>query len=324
MESHAWIERTSLCLASSIPGIAAHNHDEGFQAAVQKHFTNPESNANEQLVLLKSKLATASKDEFWRELMEGMTSITGAQYAFVAKRILVDDQDSAVEMPPIGEPGSCLMAVAFYFNDGGANRQHHRDYKYLAYGAPCAHMKHDKVFMIPDGLPDFVTDNPTEFAFPVDAYLGIPLFWEGKCFAHCGTMWSADGLKKRGLGWGYVEVLLHALEDLIIQKLVEGDNFAKVGKPGTPVAVVPQAAVSAAQSLRPYARSLSHELRTPMHGVVGMLEIMYATVQESLEAHTDEKVRQVFKTLRDNIEIVQGDYSCKKILFPAVIDSSTR
>ena len=303
------LERTSLCLSGPIPGVAVHSDDHGFQDAVEKCFSDQESDALERLILLKKRLSNATTEDFWRELMEGVTNITGSQYAFVAKRILVDDQDSAIEMPPIGEPGSCLMAVAFYYNEGDSKRAHFRDYKYVAYGAPCSYMKHDKVFMIPHGLPEFITNNPTEFAFPVDAYMGIPLFWDGKCFAHFGTMWSAEGLKNRDLGWGYIEVLHHALEDNIIKRLIEGKSFAKGGPDRKEPMVIPQEAVTAAQSLKPYARSLSHELRTPMQGVVGMLEIMHATVQESLESHPDEKVRDIFKALRKNIEIVQGRFT---------------
>ena len=322
------LERRSLCLSSSTPGLAAHCHDEGFQDTVRKHFSTQESNATEQLCLLKARLSKSNINDFWTELLEGMNSMTGSQYSFVAKRILVDDQDSAVEMPSIGEPGSCLMGVAFYYDDGGSNRAHHRDYKYLAYGAPCSYMKHDKVFMIPEGLPEFVTDNPNEFVFPIDAYLGLPLFYDGRCFAHFGTMWSVDGLKRRGLSWGFVEIILHALEEIIIQRLVEGHSFAKATQSTKDVAIIPQAAVTVAQSLKPYARSLSHELRTPMQGVVGMLEIMHATVQESLDAHPDGGIREIFRTLRDNIEVVQGMFDvsryCKLRELTVSLDSSRR
>lgn len=64
--------------------------------------------------------------------------------------------------------------------------------------------------------------------------------------------------------------------------------------------------VTAAQSFRPYARSLSHELRTPMHGVIGMLDVMHATVQESIEMQQNPKIRKIFLALKDNIEVVQG------------------
>ena len=293
-------------MSGPIPGVPQHDGDTGFRETVQQHYSISENNAVEQLVRLKQKLAEASTYDFWSLLMEGMTRITSAQYGFVAKRILVDDQNSAVEMPPLGEPGSCLLGVAFYYNDGHQLTNLHRDYKYLAYGAPCHNMKHDKVFLIPDGLPAFVTNNPNEFPFPTEAYLAVPLFAEGKCFAHFGMMWTEQGLKQLDLGWAYVEMLLHSLEDMILQRLVEGESFAKSAENNRPARVIPADAVTAAQSLKPYARSLSHELRTPMQGVVGMLDVMHATVQESLEGQSDPGVRRVFKTLRENIEVVQG------------------
>ena len=306
-ELEGMLERTSLCVSSAEPGVPAHSGDWGFRETVGQHYTVAENNAVEELVILKKKLREASTFDFWSLLMYGMTSITGAQYGFVTKRILVDDQDSAIEMPPIGEPGSCLLGVAFYYNDGDKLENLHRDYKYLAYGAPCHHMKHDKVFLIPEGLPQFILNNPNNFPFPTEAYLGVPLFAEGKCFGHFGMMWTAKGVAELKLGWAYIEMLLHSLEDVIRERLLEGQSYAKDVEITKPRRVIPADAVTAAQSLKPYARSLSHELRTPMQGVVGMLDVMHATVQESLEGQSDVAVRKVFKTLRDNIEVVQGE-----------------
>lgn len=300
------LERTTICVSGPEPGVPAHGGDVGFRETMEEHYSVAESNAVEQLVRLKTQLRSASTYDFWSLLMEGMTSITGAQYGFVAKRILVNDQDSAVEMPPIGEPGSCLMGIAFYYNDGKELKDLHRDYKYLAYGAPCHHMKHEKVFLIPNGLPRFITNNPNKFPFPTEAYLGVPLFAEGKCFGHFGMMWTEQGVAKMRLGWAYIEMLLHSLEDLILERMVDGQGYAKPSDMDTVARVIPADAVNAAQSLKPYARSLSHELRTPMQGVVGMLDVMYATVQESLEGQKDAVVRNVLKTLRENIEVVQG------------------
>lgn len=300
------MERTTLCVSGPEPGVAAHDGDKGFRETVQQHYSVVENNVVEQLVRLKQSLREATTYDFWSLLMEGMTSITGAQYGFVTKRILVDDQDSAVEMPPIGEPGSCLLGVAFYYNDGEQLKNLHRDYKYLAYGAPCHNMKHDKVFLIPEGLQRFILNNPNQFPFPTEAYLGVPLFAEGKCFGHFGMMWTVKGVDNLRLSWGYIEMLLHALEDIILERLVDGQGYAKDVDRNKPGKVIPTEAVTAAQSLKPYARSLSHELRTPMQGVVGMLDVMHATVQESLEGQSDASVRKVFKTLRDNIEVVQG------------------
>ena len=300
------MERTSLCIASPTPGVPTHNGEEIFLPSVHRHYSLQENNAVERLVWLKAELKAASSYDFWRILMEGMTSITGAQYGFVTKRILVDDQDSAVEMPLIGEPGSCLLGVAFYYNDGREFVSLHRDYKYLAFGAPCANMKHDKVFLIPNGLPQFMPNNPNQLPFSSEAYLGVPLFAEGKCCAHFGMMWSVEGLEQKPLSWAMIEMLMHSLEDLIQERLVDGQGFARPADANKGSKVIPQDAITAAQSLKPYARSLSHELRTPMQGVVGMLDVMHATVQESLEGQSDAVVENVLKTLRENIEVVQG------------------
>ena len=299
------LERTSLCMSGPTPNVATHVGDEYFPKIVSQHYSVAENNATEHLVRLKHQLRESTTFDFWRMLMEGMTAMTGAQYGFVAKRILVDDSNSAVEMPGIGEPGSCLLGVAFYYNDGHEICNLHRDYKYLAYGAPCSNMKHDKVFLIPNGLQDFITNNPNNFPFPTEAYIGVPLFAEGKCFAHFGMMWTIDGVKKLQLGWGFIEMLLHSLEDVIKDRLVDGQSFVKEGDPTTNARVIPHEAVTAAQSLKPYARSLSHELRTPMQGVVGMSDVMHATVSDLLEMIPEHPICARLNGLRKDIEIIQ-------------------
>lgn len=300
------LQRTTICVSGPEPGVPAHEGDAGFGETLQQNYSIAENNAVEQLVQLKSRLREADSYNFWSVLMEGMTSITGAQYGFVAKRILADDHNSTVEMPMLGEPGSCLMGVAYYYNDGRELKDLHRDYKYMAYGAPCHYMKHDKVFLIPNGLPKFITNNPNKLPFPADAYLGIPLFAEGKCFGHFGMMWDPQGREELQLGWAYIEMLMHSLEELIHGRLLDRRGYVNDPALTDIPKIIPTEAVTAAQSLKPYARSLSHELRTPMQGVVGMLDVMHATIQESLEGQEDAVVRSVLKMLRENIEVVQG------------------
>ncbi|KAI9815852.1 MAG: hypothetical protein M1826_001950 [Phylliscum demangeonii] len=305
------MDRTSLCLPSFDTGLVMHHGEPGFREEVARLYHPAESDASERLMALKMTLRDADTDDFWRVLMEGLLDIAGAQFGFVAKRILLDDDRSAVEMPPIGEPGSCLMAEVYVYNDQHGTTGCIRKMAYSAHGAPCAHMRHDKVFLIPDRFNDFITDNPNPLPFPAEAYLALPLFSEGKCFAHFGFMWTAEGVRQRALSWPYLEMLLHSLEDRIQQRLLDGDSFGAPGlqpgpvAPRPPARVIPHAAILASQSLKPYARSLSHELRTPMQGVVGMLDIMHATVQESAEAQGNAHVRKIFETLRENIEVVQ-------------------
>ncbi|KAK4941333.1 hypothetical protein LTR10_018743 [Elasticomyces elasticus] len=302
------VERRSLCLASSQPGVPNQYGEDGFVKNIANHFRPNESNALERLVDLKRELREADTETFWRRLMEGMTELCQAQFGFVAKRILVDDQKSAVEMPPIGEHGSCLLGVAFYYHDGDKQPTMLRDYKYLAWACPCAYMKHEKVFLIPEQMSAFITENPNTLPIPAEGYMGIPLFADGKCFAHFGLLWSQDGLDRRENSWGYIELLLHSLEDMITDRLVSGQTFVKPRSTSIPPPnqVIPREAITAAtQSLRPYAKSLSHELRTPMQGVVGMLDVMHATVQEQIEILSNPSLRQIFQTLKENIETVQ-------------------
>jgi hypothetical protein len=304
------IERQSLCLAQPMPGVVAQPGQSGFKEQLARIFDTYESNAAEQLVELKDSLRNADTDTFWALLTKGLAHIADAQYAFVSKRILVEDKDVPVELPPIGEPGACLMGEAFYINDDQGNGPGHlRNFKYHAYACPCAYMKHDKIFIIPERLNDFIVNNPNDLIIPGEAFLGIPLFAEGKCFAHFGVMWGVEGAARRKLSWGFLEMILHSLEDMILNRVLQGNDFAQSAHavPNLQTKIVPHEAVSVAQSLKPYARSLSHELRTPMQGVVGMLDVMMANLKEAAESmQIDPRTRQVLDTLKENIEAVQG------------------
>ncbi|TKX25235.1 response regulator receiver domain-containing protein 4 [Elsinoe australis] len=298
--------RKTICLSQPQPDLVIHDGDSQFSKELGKLYTDDESRALEGLVELKQSLKNVSESEFWSHLSERLAELLGAQMSFVSKRMLVDEQDRAVEMPPIGEPGACLMASAMYYNEGVETPANLKAFKYHAYGCPCGYMRHDKVFVIPEKLGSFITDNPNAFPFTGESYIGVPLFAEGKCFAHFGVMWSVEGAKKRKLSWANTELFLHSLEDIILERLLEGSNFRDGEAQSRDRArIIPHAAVTAAQSLKPYARSLSHELRTPMQGVVGMLDIMMSTVLEAYENQRNPEVRRIFETLKENIEIVQ-------------------
>lgn len=315
------IERETLCFSRPQPGIVVQRGEHGFKEGLMRLYSPAESNAAEQLVKLKDALRKADTESFWPILTEGLATITDSQYAFVSKRILVDDENVAVEMPPVGEPGACLMGAAFYINDGHGNEMQLRNFKYHAYSCPCAYMRHDKVFIIPERLNEFILNNPNPVVIPGEAYFGVPLFTDGKCFAHFGVMWSEEGAARRKLGWGFLEMLFHSLEDLILQRVLEGQSPVKSAVPvpdeeprvipheAPGPRVIPHDAVSVGQSLKPYARSLSHELRTPMQGVVGMLDVMMANVKEAGEWQNDPRMRKLLDTLKENIETVQGSWS---------------
>ncbi|KAK3069272.1 hypothetical protein LTR53_012527, partial [Teratosphaeriaceae sp. CCFEE 6253] len=302
----ATMQRQSICFPKRGTQNVLHNGDPSFQQELTRLYSAPENTALEGLTTLKQALRTLPTDDFWAAATEGMSKILGAEMTFIIKRVLVDDHDAAVEMPPLGEPGSCMLAAAFHYCGRDGTKDTLRQTKFHAWGCPCAYMRHDKVFLIPEGLPQFIPNNPNKVPTPAEAYIAIPLVAEGKPFAHFGAMWSEEGAAQRSLSWAFIEVLLHSLEDIILERFLEGSNFIKpAAAPRGDQRVIPHDAVTLAQSLRPYAPSLSHELRTPMQGVVGMLDVMYATVQDAVDTQTDPALRQVFESLKENIEVVQ-------------------
>ncbi|KAF7906313.1 hypothetical protein EAF00_000592 [Botryotinia globosa] len=305
---HNLIDRQTLCLPNFSEDSILHSGNEGFTEILSQYFPAAESNASERLVKLKSQLRKADTYDFWKVLMQEMCDITGAQCGLVAKRMLVDDQDTAVELPELGEEGSCLMGVAFYTKNGDEEPNLERDYKYTAFGTPCAYMKYDKVVIVPERMREVTPNNPNIMPWgQSEAFIGVPLTMEDKSFAHFALIWSEDGAKRRKLSWSFIEMFMHSLEDLILQRIVEGHGFAKDGNLPECAAerIIPLSAITASQSLKPYARSLSHELRTPMQGVVGMLDIMYSTVLDAIANQQNERARAVFADLKANIEIVQ-------------------
>jgi len=308
--------RKSICLSQPVADTVIHYGDQAFPQELGKLYKKHESQLLSDLVDFKNALRTLYKDDFFSFFSERLADILGAQMSFVSKRMLVDEQDRAVEMPPIGESGSCLMASALYYNDGRGTSNTLKAFKYHAYGCPCGYMRFDKVFIIPEKLAAFVPNNPNDLPFVCESYIGVPLFADGKCIAHFGVMWSKEGMAQRQLSWAMVELFLHSLEDVVLARLLEGTKFSTTEDQSMEKnRIIPHSAVTAAQSLKPYARSLSHELRTPMQGVVGMLDVMYATVLEASEGQTNAQARQVFETLRENIEMVQGIYQSTFLCF---------
>jgi signal transduction histidine kinase len=323
----ALVDRTTMCVPNYTVLSVVQAGEDGFSDALHRCIPSDESNALERLVHLKSELRQASTREFWELLLQEICEITGAQCGIACKRILVDDDESAVEMPELSQDGPCLMGIATYMSNGGITAK--SGYQYRIEGAPCPCMRHNKVCIVPERFSELyphtqniMPDKPSE------AFIGIPLFHDGKCFASFGVIWDSEGAKRRKLGWGFIEMLLHSLEDMILQRILEGRGFAKdaAQREATPVKVIPISAISPSQSLKPYAQSLSHELRTPMQGVVGMLDIMYATVLDAITNQQNDWVRAVFVDLKSHIELVQGKFSCQcpSTLLTVPIDSSKR
>lgn len=268
-----------------------------------------EAHATKQVVDLKSKLREAPQHAFWEVLLEELCAVAQAQCGFVTERILASDDQGVVELPELGEPGSYLTGVGVYVakSKNGA-KEMLRGYRFPAYGTPCAHMKHDEVVVIPEGLDVTAPSNlPCLPWSKSEAFIGVPVFAEGRCVAHLGLIWTPEGAAARDLSWNFIEMIMHSLEDMIAPRIQARRSVPKpVRAPSPPVGPMPLAAIKASQSLKPYARSLSHELRTPMQGIVGMLDIMYSTVLDAIASDHHSRAQAVFKELKRHIEVVQG------------------
>ncbi|KAJ5502261.1 CheY-like superfamily [Penicillium fimorum] len=298
------------CKSECITGDGLNVHEDGdVQRDLGTWNDGAQTTAIEQLVTLKQGLRASDTELFWKRLMEDMTSITKAQYGFVARRV-----HGREPMPELGGRRPSLFGAAFYYNDGYETVGLQRN-RFFAGGNPLLHMDHERPCLIPENLSSLVSFGDDHLPFTADGYLAIPLFSAGKCLAHLGLMWSKDGLRHRNLSWSFLEMILHSLEDLIVQRLDPGeqilDELLDSPSPNTSDFHNPQTAAFHeashfnAHPLKPYARSLSHELRTPMQGVVGMLDVMHATVREAMESKTPVKSGGVFQSLKEGIEMVQ-------------------
>lgn len=265
---------------------------------------------------LKQELRALDSESFWNRLMESVTSICSAQYGFVARK--VQDYEPVSEM---GDHKPYLFGTAFYYNDGYQTVGMHR-HRYFAGGNPLLHMDHEKPCLIPENLESLISFRQDKLPFSADGYLAVPLFFETKCIAHLGLMWSKTGLQKRNLSWSFLEMILYSLEDLVVQQIHNDAERPKLKErpkreaTGTPrsvrtvdnmnTSIADPYAEFTTQPLKPYARSLSHELRTPMQGIVGMLDVMHATVREAMQGKPSPKTGYVFQSLEESIEMVQG------------------
>ncbi|KAI9368062.1 sensor histidine kinase/response regulator [Aspergillus egyptiacus] len=270
---------------------------------------NPEFSAIEQLAALKKDLRLLDLESFWRKFLEHTASLCSAQYAFVARR--VRDDEVAKE---IGGHKPSLFGTAFYYNDGLQNVGIHRR-KYFAGGNPLSHMDLKKPCLIPENLGSYITFDGDKLPFAAEGYLAIPLLSGDECVAYLGLMWSDLGLQNRKLSWAFLETVLFSLEDLVVQRIQEDNSVAEQGSISprsghcvvneTPASTLHGAAVFSSQHMKPFARSLSHELRTPMQGIVGMLDVMHATVREALVGKPSPRTAYVFQSLKESIEMVQ-------------------
>lgn len=299
------------CGSPFLSGIPASVHTEEpqpGQSSCDVDGSDSEGAAVQRLVNLKRELRSLDTEAFWGRLMEGVSSICDAQYAFVARRVSSDERvDGSDEHRP------CLFGTAFYYSDGHQSAVMNRN-KYFSGGNPMQHMDHQKPCLVPCNLGALTSFGPDKLPLPAEGYLAIPLFSDKKCHAYLGLMWSETGLLQRSLSWSFLEMILYSLEDLVVQRVIEtGDRDLRRHSDDMKTAPAPLKTTGShpgfagfLHPLKPFARSLSHELRTPMHGIVGMLDVMYATVREAIADRSSAAANYAFHSLKENIEVVQG------------------
>lgn len=306
----------SPCFAGDISATSFQTGDSHIDEPIYKDEDGVESTASRRLVNLKQDLRPLDTDAFWIRFMEGVTSICDAQYGFVARRISRDEP-----VPEVNGQRPCLLGTAFYYNDGHQTVGMHRN-KYVFGGNPLSHMDYQKPCLVPENLGSVTSFGRDHLPFAAEGYLAVPLFSDRKCVAFLGLMWTESGLRNRSLSWSLLEMILYSLEDLVVQRILGIAGHSKANGPNANMKHTAEFQKPASNSypglpefasnpLKPYARSLSHELRTPMHGIVGMLDVMHATVREAIEDQS-AKADLVFQSLKESIEMVQG--SCSELI----------
>jgi len=195
------------------------------QASYLAEYCRPlESELLHQVTLFKAHLRSIeSGPEFWRTLAKGLTNLLGAQYASISKRL--DTVESNTGLPSLDKEGSCIVALAWYYNCGGTKTGLYEDVKYSGYGAPCSLMKHDMTAMIPTGLMDTFANNPNQdsFVVPPDAYLSVPMFDPaGVNMGHICLLWTKEGVKNCPYSWTTMEFVLHVFTEMAMHRFIEG------------------------------------------------------------------------------------------------------
>jgi len=318
----------------------------GSQATyLAQHCAPLESELLHQVTLFKSYLRPIRNGpEFWNTLAKGLTNLLGAQYACVSKRL--DSIESKTGMPSLDEEGSCILALAWYYNCGESKTGMYNDVKYTGYCAPCGLMQYNSTALVPCGLMNTFPVNPNQNAFvePPDAYLGVPMFdGKGDNVGHLCLCWTEEGREKCPYTWTMMEFVLHVFVEMATQRFLENNDElvafekedaiaeAAIQSATKDLSLLPTPAAEADKTsflsttseqiptmFLPFpaaiAANISHEIRTPLQGIIGLLEILYAQIDNT---HTPSNItlptppvsdqagnapQSVFKSLIDGIQ----------------------
>ena len=269
-----------------------------------------EDKAARQVWELKAQLRSkANSAEFWPILVEGIVEITGAQSSFVSRRKQDDLDNSPTEDHPCADPKCAgtqkMLAIASCLDDGRGKRKIYHLQEYVIEHS----LAQEKVILIPQSLTEkhpIMKNIPSLDPIPYEAMLCVPLSHGTESMTQMGLLWTREGLRSRpSMTWGCITMILHALEDLVQSHLVK--QLAAEQATTTP-GELPNTGFPhcCKMSFKPYARNVSHELRTPMQGVVGMLDLIQASIKDLAAATKPHAPKSIVKSLLENIEVAQG------------------
>lgn len=234
----------------------------------------------------ESSATATGSDPYWTALAEGMIDLLGAQVFLVSRRLDKAAESTTARGQPLGCVGSELEAVVMHAT---ADITHERQpfcgqqVPYKSYDCPCALMRHDRPVLVPSDLCKTFPDNPNVNLFdPLpSSYLGVPLLMAGINIGHIACMWTDAGRARNSLSWAQREVILSLFCESI------GRHIQAIGAFGASDlrdiaggVLVEQDTDIRLADLGSFASKLSHELRTPLQGVIGLLDVLFASLPE--------------------------------------------
>lgn len=303
--------RASVCFGLPNAGDVALPHEERYLAVLSQHYDLSEATVQEKAITLKRKAREADHNDFWRVICEGLADIFDAQVSFVSTRV-THDRSTGQELPALGEVGSYLNGLGLYFNEPSRSvHSFDREVLYKAWDCPCSGMKYGKVFIIPSDVSKFGPQNPNADFLPLEfeSYIGVPCLIKGVSVGHFGLVWTKGGVERRSLSWGFIESTLHAFEDLIQSRIMKHIEHGSLNHwRSLPSEASPRDVTSVVGTFKPHAQVLSHELRTPMQGIVGTLDLIQDSLQDAVNGRKRLSSKELAGLL-DNTYTAQGMFN---------------
>lgn len=205
--------------------------------------------------------------EFFRLLAHGLAEALDTRYAFVAR---FDGDDYA-----------SMRIVTFHDRESGEFRD---DYSFPVEGTPCVHVLEGRVIAIPSGVQQ---QYPAERRRGVESYLAMPIVEPGgRVAGHLvaadtrAHRWSSDDERTLRLfaRRATTELLRHQYERALRDALDEARRASR----------------ARAGALA----WLTHELRTPLHGILGHVELLGRMPLDGTAAESVDAIRRSAERLR--------------------------